>query len=76
MNLMTIRQASEHLGLPTTCLRLWLKDGNLPGCYAGTRFYVDVDALQEKITSGALLEKIHESSPNLGKYRRNKNERT
>lgn len=75
MKLMTIRQTASHLGIPRHCLRLWLEDGILPGCYAGTRFYVDVDALKEKITSGALSEKIHES-PNLGKKRRSKNEIT
>ena len=49
MRFMTINQTAQAVGLPHTCLRSMLATGNLPGFYAGTRFYVNVDQFREKL---------------------------
>lgn len=53
----TIRQA-HALGLASVySLRQMLKRGELPGYYAGTRFYINLDELVEKL-GGNLYTKI------------------
>lgn len=49
MHFLTINQAAREIGLPHTCLRSMLADGRLPGFYAGTRYYVNIDVLREKL---------------------------
>lgn len=47
---LTINKAAQIPDMPSACtLRAWLKQGQLPGFYAGTRFYVAVDVLREKL---------------------------
>ena len=45
-NFKTIRQTKV---LPEYRLRLMLKQGQLPGIYAGNRFLVNVDVLEEQL---------------------------
>jgi len=45
----TIRQVAAMGVLSEHYLRLRLKQGKLPGVYAGSRFLVDVDALSEML---------------------------
>ena len=49
MRFLTINQTAREIGLPHTCLRSMLAGGQLPGFYAGTRYYVNVDVLREKL---------------------------
>ena len=49
MQFLTINQTAREVGLPHTCLRSMLAVGQLPGFYAGTRYYVNVDVLREKL---------------------------
>ena len=48
-NYQTINQAADALGIPRHWLRRAQKLGRVPGFYAGTRFYVNVQMLQEKL---------------------------
>lgn len=48
-NYQTIRQTARNAGLPEHHLRQLVKRGECPGFYAGTRFYVNVDALTEQL---------------------------
>lgn len=53
----TIRQAHK-LGLASIySLRQMLKRGELPGYYAGTRYYINLDALVDKL-GGYLYVKL------------------
>lgn len=45
----TIRQTARNTGLPEHHLRQLVKRHECPGFYAGTRFYVNVDALTEQL---------------------------
>lgn len=45
----TIRQTARQTGLPEHHLRQLVKRGECPGFYAGTRFYVNIDALIEQL---------------------------
>ena len=49
VHFLTINQTAREIGLPHTCLRTMLAEGQLPGFYAGTRYYVNVDVLREKL---------------------------
>lgn len=49
MAYLTIRRAAAEVGLPHTLLRKMLSEHRLPGFYAGTRYYVNVDLLREKL---------------------------
>ena len=46
---MTINQTAKAVGLPHTCLRNMLANNSLPGFYNGTRYYVNVEMLKEKL---------------------------
>lgn len=49
MQFQTINQAAKTIGLPHTCLRSMQAAGKLPGFFAGSRYYVNVDLLREKL---------------------------
>ncbi len=49
MQFMTINAAAREIGLPHTCLRAMQAQGKLPGFYAGTRYYVNLDMLREQL---------------------------
>lgn len=44
---LTIRQAAAKGIMPEYRLRVWQKEGKLPGIYAGSRFYVNTVALKQ-----------------------------
>ena len=50
-NFQTINNAADALGLPRCLLRRAQKLGKVPGFYAGSRFYVNVDMLYKKMMS-------------------------
>lgn len=49
MNYITINSAAKKGPFPEFRLRKWLKEGRLPGFYAGNRFYVNYDLLMQMI---------------------------
>lgn len=49
MRMYTIRQEARVSDLPEFFLRSLVKQGKCPGWYAGNRFYVNHDALIEKL---------------------------
>lgn len=51
MHFLTINQTAPEVKLPPTCLRRMLAENRLPGFYAGTRYYVNVDMLREQLES-------------------------
>lgn len=48
----TIREAAQSIGVPHSRIRDWQKRGLVPGFYSGSRYYVDVNRLREKLASG------------------------
>ena len=48
-NYMTIREAAEHIGMAEHMLRARLASRQLPGFYAGKRFYVNMPMLLDMI---------------------------
>ena len=52
----TIRQAARRTDSPATEFRMrrWLAEGRLPGYYAGNRFMVDMEALDEMVREESL----------------------
>ena len=50
----TIRQAAQIVGVPHSRIREWLRAGNVPGFYSGSRFYVNVERFREKLESGEI----------------------
>ena len=42
-----------EVGLPHTLLRKMLSEHRLPGFYAGTRYYVNIDLLREQLESAS-----------------------
>ena len=48
----TITQAAKMGVMSVYSLRLMLKQGQLPGYYAGTRFYINLDRLLEQLENG------------------------
>lgn len=50
----TIRQAAEIVGLSHGLIRAWVKRGQVPGFYAGDRFYVNVVKFREALEAGAV----------------------
>lgn len=63
MTFLTINQTAKVVGLPHTCLRTMLATGNLPGFYSGSRFYVNLDMLRDKLEqdSRSTMEKRMEA---------------
>ena len=53
MNFLTINQAAKDIGLPHSRLRAMLSEHRLPGFYAGTRYYVNIDLLREQLESAS-----------------------
>ncbi len=49
MRFMTIRKAARELELPEYRLRIRLKENRLPGFYAGVRFMVDIQQLEDML---------------------------
>ena len=56
----TIRQVAATGLLPEHRLRLMQKQGKLPGIKAGTRFYINVDALERQLNEESVrgLEEV------------------
>ena len=48
-NFQTIRQTAHETGLPEGMLRARLKRSKLPGCYAESRYYINVPLLMEML---------------------------
>lgn len=49
--LMSIIRASEYFGVSKYFLRQEIKNGSIPYIRSGTKYYISVDALTEKIKS-------------------------
>ena len=49
MQFLTINSAAREIGLPHSRLRVMQSEGRLPGFYAGTRYYVNVDQLRAQL---------------------------
>lgn len=50
----TIRQAAEIVGLSHSLIRAWVKRGQVPGFYAGDRFYINMAKFREALEAGAV----------------------
>lgn len=50
----TIRQAAEIVGLSHSLIRAWVKRGQVPGFYAGDRFYVNMTKFREALEAGTV----------------------
>ena len=48
----SIREAARRGPVSEYCLRLMLKQGNLPGIYSGRKFLVNYDLLLEQLNEG------------------------
>lgn len=48
----SIRETARLGPLSEHCLRLMLKQGNLPGVYSGKKFLVNYDRLLEQLNEG------------------------
>ncbi len=48
----SIREAAKRGPVSEYCLRLMLKQGNLPGIYSGRKFLVNYDLLLEQLNEG------------------------
>lgn len=51
--MMSIKKASEYLGVSEYGLRKGIKDGSIPFMRSGAKYYVAVDALLERIKSNS-----------------------
>lgn len=51
MKFQTIRQTAASGILPENRIRQRLKEGRLPGIYSGTRFLVNIDALEDMLAA-------------------------
>ena len=49
VKLMTVRSVAKEFGLSENMLRTWIKKGECPGFYAGNRFMINVDLLEDKM---------------------------
>lgn len=49
MRFLTINEAEKETNIPATRIRKWVKMGIVPGFYAGSRFYVNVDKFLEMV---------------------------
>ena len=48
----SIREAAKRGPVSEYCLRLMLKQGNIPGIYSGRKFLVNYDLLLEQLNEG------------------------
>ncbi len=64
MPFLTINQTAKSENLPHTVLRRRLAEHRLPGFYAGTRYYVNLDLLREMLDeeSRASMEQHNKSA--------------
>lgn len=62
-NFQTINQAADALGIPRHWLRRAQKLGKVPGFYSGSRFYVNVSMLEEKLQHD--IEAFPNATPNI-----------
>lgn len=51
---LTIREVADTGLLPEFCLRRMQKEGKLPGVFSGSRFYVDIQSLEQQLQAEAL----------------------
>ena len=51
MKIATINEAEKETNIPAFRIRKWVKMGIIPGFYAGSRFYVNVDEFVKLINS-------------------------
>jgi hypothetical protein len=51
MQFKTIRQTAKLIPMPEQALRNMVRQKLVPGFYSGTRFYVNVDMLRQKLNS-------------------------
>ena len=49
MQFLTINETPKEIPITRSCLRAMQAQGRLPGFYAGSRFYVNVDMLREQL---------------------------
>jgi hypothetical protein len=54
MTFMTINQTAKSEAIPAHALRTMLKNGQLPGFYSGTRYYVNVEQLRKQLSAPAV----------------------
>jgi hypothetical protein len=54
MTFMTINQTAKSEAIPAHALRTMLKNGQLPGFYSGTRYYVNVEQLRKQLSVPAV----------------------
>ncbi len=52
--MLTIRQTAATKILPENALRAMLRRGELPGCYCGAKYMVNLDRLIEQLNGGAV----------------------
>lgn len=60
---LTIRQAAKIVGLSHARIRQWVKDGQVPGFYAGTRFYVNMPKFRKALDTGIVGRKQPKYEP-------------
>lgn len=53
VRLMTVKDAARECGVSEYFLRNWIRRGECPGVYSGTRFLINVDKLEQKIREGS-----------------------
>lgn len=51
--MMSIRETAKTKILPENALRAMLRKGELPGCYCGAKYMVNLDRLIEMLNGGA-----------------------
>ena len=49
MDFRTAVPAAKYLGIPEYMLRRMIKNGECIGVYSGSRFYVDVERMRQKL---------------------------
>ena len=52
----SIREAARRGPVSEYLLRLWLKQGKLPGIYSGRKFLVNYEKLIEQLNDGAVTQ--------------------
>lgn len=60
---LTIRQAAMIVGLSHSRIRQWVKDGQVPGFYSGTRFYVNMPKFRKALDAGTVGRKQPKYEP-------------
>lgn len=60
---LTIRQAAKMVGLNHNRIRQWAKDGQVPGFYSGTRFYVNMPKFRKALDAGTVGRRLPKYEP-------------